>query len=335
LEYPLTVKNEEIHISKGDLEVLIKKARRISWSNFGKTIRFYSPSFIPYRNPYFQSTSSDFHSISITGKSCALQCKHCGGKLLKTMIPATTPKRLIDVCRMLKKQGSKGVLISGGCLQDGSMPLETFLNAIAHIKNTYGLKITVHTGIIESKLAKSLRDVGVDATLIDIIGSDDTIREIYGLNVTVEDYDSSLKALHDSKIHFIPHVIVGLHYGKIKGEFNALKMISKYEPSALVIIALIPLRGTLMEGVSPPTPEDIVKVLAKARILLPDIPLSLGCMRPTGKLRTITDNLAIDAGVNAIAFPEEKAVEYAKSLGLEIEFLPVCCSWIYEDIMKS
>ena len=41
----------------------------------------------------------------------------------------------------------------------------------------------------------------------------------------VEDYDRSLRALNDSGIPFVPHVLVGLHYGKLRGEFQALKMI--------------------------------------------------------------------------------------------------------------
>ena len=313
-----------------NLEELLEASRRLSWKNFGKRIRFYAPSFIGYQNPYYRPSKMAFPSISVTGNVCALKCKHCGGRVLKTMIPATTPKSLVDVCWRLKEQGCRGCLISGGCLPDGSMPLENFLDAIAHVKREYGLTIAIHTGIIGSRVANGLRGAGVDAALIDIIGSDDTIRKIYGLNVTVEDYDISLKALHDSNIPFVPHVIVGLHYGKLKGEFNALKMIAKYKPSALVIIALIPLRGTPMEGVSPPAPEDVAKVLATARVTLPYTPLALGCMRPTGKHRIRTDALAIRAGVNAIAFPEDKAIDYAKSLGLEIKFFPVCCSQIYE-----
>jgi hypothetical protein len=166
--------------------------------------------------------------------------------------------------------------------------------------------------------------------LIDIIGSDDTIKEIYKLDVTVKNYETSLQALSDSKINYIPHIIVGLHYGKLKGEVTALKMIAKYKPSALVIIALTPLRDTLMKGINPPTPQDIAKILATARILLPDTPIALGCMRPTGKHRIETDKLALVSGVNAIAFPDESVIDYAKVSGFDVEFLKVCCSQIYE-----
>jgi hypothetical protein len=109
-------------------------------------------------------------------------------------------------------------------------------------------------------------------------------------------------------------------------------MISKYEPSAVIVIALMPIHGTPMENVSPPTPIDIAKVLALARLMMPETPLVLGCMRPKGEKKGEIDVLAVEAGVNAIAFPAEEAIKLAESLGLEISFSSLCCSQIYEDI---
>ena len=200
------------------------------------------------------------------------------------------------------------------------------------MKKELGLIIVTHTGIIETTTAKRLKKAGVDAALIDIIGSDQTIREVYQLEVSVEDYDNSLKALHKSGIPFVPHLLVGLHYGKLKGELQALKMISKYSPSAIIMIAFMPIHGTLMEKVKPPDPEEIAKVLVAAKLMMPKMPIALGCMRPKGKHRTITDTLAVKAGVDAIAFPDEEAIKLAESLGLEISFSPICCSQIFTDL---
>jgi uncharacterized radical SAM superfamily protein len=300
-------------------------------SRTGK-IRFYAPSFVYYKNKYFRSSHDAFPSISITGSSCALNCKHCNGKVLDTMVPAITPEGLFDVCAKLKNDGAIGCLISGGCLPDGSVPLDKFIDAIARIKRELGLTVVVHTGVIDLSTAKRLKAAGVDAALIDIIGSDETIREVYHLDVSVVDYEQSLRAFHESGIPFVPHVLVGLHYGKLKGELEALKMISKYSPSAVITIAFMPIRGTPMEKVSPPEPEDIIKILASARLLMPDTPLVLGCMRPKGEHRTRTDTLAVRAGVNAIAFPVEEAIQLAESLNLETSFSSLCCSQIFEDI---
>jgi uncharacterized radical SAM superfamily protein len=298
-------------------------------------IHFYAPSFMYYRTSYFCSSSRDFPTISVTGKGCALNCKHCGGKVLETMHPAKTPEELYSLCARLKSEGALGCLISGGCLPDGSVPIDKFIDAIRKVKREFRLTIFVHVGIISFERAESLKEAGVDAALIDIIGDDETIREIYKLKMTVRDYENSLKALSQAGLNFVPHIIVGLHYGKLKGELHALRMISKYDPTALVIIAFMPIHGTEMENVEPPKPTDIAKVIAMARLMFPEKPIALGCMRPKGKHRAFTDVLAIKAGVNAIAFPAEEAIKYAEKQGFKVHFSSFCCSKIYKDFYNA
>jgi len=323
-----------LHASEEELEKMTDASRELSWKHFGRKIWFYAPSFTHYKCFRFRSSPDFFPSISVTGASCALNCKHCQGKILRTMIPALTPVDLIEVCRRLKEKGCVGFLISGGCLPDGSVPLERFVEALAQIKRDLGLRIVAHTGLIDLQLARKLKEAEVDAALIDVIGSDETIKEVYQLNAQVEDYDRSLKALHDSGIPLVPHVLVGLHHGKLKGELQALKMISKYDPSAVIVIALTPIMGTPMEEVTPPKPGDILRVLITARFMMPSTPLVLGCVRPKGKHRVETDILAVKAGVNAIAFPSGDAVRLADSVGLAVSFSSLCCSQIFEEFKR-
>jgi len=311
------------------------RARELSWKYFGRKIRFYVPSFAHYKNRYFRSVPMLFPSISVTGTHCALDCKHCGGRILDTMIPAENPRRLVRICKEIKEKGGVGCLISGGCLPDGSVPIGRFLEAIAEVKSRFGLKVVVHTGLIDREMAGRLKVSGVDAVLIDIIGSDETAREIYHLGASGGDFERSLKALREAGIPYVPHVLIGLHYGKLRGEMKALDMIAKYPPSALILIVFFPIRGTEMEDSEPPSPQKVTRVLVKARQMMPQVPLVLGCARPKGRHRVRTDCLAVDAGVNAIAFPSKEAIERAESLGLEISFSPLCCSQIYEDISTS
>ncbi|MEM3622817.1 MAG: radical SAM protein, partial [Candidatus Bathyarchaeia archaeon] len=187
-----------------------------------REIHFYAPSFMYYKTSHYSSSPTNFPTISVTGKGCALKCKHCGGKVLETMYSAVTPEKLFALCSKLKREGASGCLISGGCLPNGSVPLENFVDTIGKVKRDLGLTVFVHTGIIDFSMAKRLKDAGVDAALIDIIGSDETIKEIYNLKMTTMDYENSLKALSEVGIAFVPHVIVGLHYGKLKGELHAL-----------------------------------------------------------------------------------------------------------------
>lgn len=315
-----------------DLADLLAKSREASWHNFGKRIRFYAPSFLRYENRFYNAPSLAFSSISITGNTCGLGCKHCQGQVLETMIPAQTPLELLATCKELYTKGCRGVLISGGCLQNGSIPFEPFIETISRIKREMGFTIIIHTGIIKIGIAKKLAQAGVDAALIDVIGSDKTIKDIYRLNITTKDYEDSLEALEESGMAVIPHVVVGLQYGRLLGESEALDMISRHRPNGVVVIALIPIKGTPMENSPVPEPTDIAFILAEAKLKMPKIPVALGCMRPTGKHRVLTDVMAVDAGVNGIAFPAEEAIHHAEKLGLNVSFSPFCCSQIFEDL---
>jgi len=297
-----------------------------------KEIRFYAPSFTYYKTKQYCSSTTDFPTISITGNACFLNCKHCGGKVLETMHPAITPQTLFELGVKLKQNGAKGVLVSGGCLSDGSVPIDKFMPIIGRFKRELGLTVFVHTGIIKYKTASALKEAGIDAALIDVIGSTNTVKKVYNLSVTSQDYVDSLKELHKAKLPLVPHVIVGLNDGKLDGEFAALQMIAQVKPSAIVIIAFMPIHGTTMAKTPPPQPLKIAKVIAVARTMFPKTPIVLGCMRPKGELRNSTDLLALKAGVDGIAFPSESAVEYAKSKGFNAVFSSYCCAQMYFDL---
>ena len=298
------------------------------------TIRFYAPSFTYYKTKHYCSSTNSFPTISVTGNACALNCKHCGGKVLETMHSAMTPDGLFDLGLKLKENGAKGCLVSGGCLPDGSVPLDDFVPVLERFKRELGLTVFVHTGIIKQETAVALKKACIDAALIDVIGSAETIGKIYNLKVTIQDYASSLKVLQEAKLNIVPHVIVGLNDGKLDGEMLALQMIQKIKPSALVIIAFMPIHGTAMAKTPPPKPIDISKVTALARQMFPETPLVLGCMRPKGRSRGETDILALKAGVDAIAFPSEEGVEFAKSKGYNTDFSSFCCAQMYVDAIK-
>jgi uncharacterized radical SAM superfamily protein len=248
------------------------------------------------------------------------------------MHPATSPQKLLQLGKKLKTEGAKGVLVSGGCSLDGSVPLDAFAEVLSHFKCELGLTVFVHTGITSPKTARLLKEAEVDAALIDVIGSQKTIQNTLNHNAKVQDYADSLFALDAADMPVVPHVIVGLDNGKLEGEPQALQIIkANCHPAAVVIIAFMPIPGTKMATTTPPKPIDIAKTITAARITFPKTPLLLGCMRPKGKPRTETDILALKAGVDGIAFPTQQALEYAKKAGFSLEFSSYCCAQMYLD----
>ena len=295
------------------LESLFNVARNVANKHHGKHINFYY-------------TSKYFPSVSITGIYCALNCKHCQRKLLKGLIPATTPKRFVKICEMLASLGAKGVLISGGYLMNGKLPIDKFSDAIAEVKKKTSLILIAHTGLLDFNEAKKLVDAGLDGAAVDIVGSSQTTKAIYGIEIKPKKYAYTLKALERAKAPIIsPHVCVGLHFGELKSELESLRIISRVKPTTIVIIALMPLRGTPMENVKP-SPTDVAKVIAIAKLMFPDVPITLGCARSKGTDRELIDELAIRAGITNIAIPTKRAIEAALSLKMEIQCYSACCA---------
>lgn len=316
-----------------ELEPLFDEAYRISRSNFSDLIHFYVPGMVHYDIPFYKSSGSyGFPGVSITGRSCQLNCEHCQGRLLESMIPAMTPQGLYEVCVEIKKNGDEGCLISGGSLRDGSIPLIEFIPIIKRIKQELELKLVMHTGLIHPGLAEALADTGIDAAMLDIIGSNETIREVYHLDYNTDPFEQTLSLLEQNNIPITPHIVVGIHYGEIKGERKAVTMIYKHHPVAVVVVALMPLPGTPMEYTTPPSPVDIARVVLAIRLLMPSTPLLLGCARPRGIHKIETDILAIKAGVNGIAYPSEEVCNLTKDLELKFKFHEKCCSLLWQDI---
>ncbi|TAK35742.1 MAG: radical SAM protein [Chloroflexota bacterium] len=316
-----------------ELEPLFAEARRISKGHRSNALHCYVPGLVHYDTPFYKSTPNCFPGISVTGKECQLGCKHCRGKLLERMTPATTPESLYQACEEVKRAGGEGCLVSGGSLKDGSVPLLDFVPTIKRVKDELGLKVVVHTGLVYPSIAEALIDAGIDAAMFDVIGAEDTAKEVYHLDRGIDAFEESLRLLTERDIPVVPHVIVGLHFGKMKGERQALAMIARNRPTAVVVVAFMPLDQTLMQATVPCSPSDIARVVLASRLLMPSTPLLLGCARPAGLHKIETDILAIKAGVDGIAYPSEDACSFAQEQGLDIKFRQQCCSLLWQEAL--
>jgi lipoyl synthase len=306
---------------------LLDEAWALTRARFPLTVRFAAPSAKHYESDAFCNCSDQFVPISLTGRACELMCEHCKGRLLETMYPAASPSSLRNLADTLVERGCQGVLISGGADAEGRVPLSNYGEAIAALK-ARGLKVIVHSGLVDPDTAAMLKRAGADQVLIDMIGDADTIREVYHLHKTPADYAQSLYCLKDAGLAVAPHIVIGLHYGQVRGELEALRLISAANVEAIVLVVLTPLQGTPMCAYPPAPPDMVGKIAAIARILNPETPVSLGCARPAAR-KFAMERLAIHAGVNAIAYPSQDCIEYAQLMGLTTEFSELCCSLLW------
>lgn len=302
---------EILQLSEQELISLMKEARESSWRTFGKVLKAHY-------------LGEKFPSISVTGNYCAQNCLYCNKHYLKIMKAITQPKNLVDFAKKLASKGGTGMLISGGYDEKSQVPLDDFLNSIAEIKKETNLQINVHAGLVEKDQAKVLYEIGVDVVSFDLVTDTDVINEILMNGKKGQDYIRSYKFLVDAGLKVVPHICLGLYYGSEKGNFEALKTALEFNPETIVFLGLIPTKGTRMENASTVKPEIMAKAMTYVRMNNPTIEQSLGCMRVRIPQY---EEIAVQSGINRIAIPKARTLEYAKNkFDLKIKRINSCCA---------
>lgn len=274
------------------------EAKRVPMQRRTSTIRFTRPTAtLP---------------ISLTGNWCALNCAHCGGHYLTHMRPVWHAS----------PNGAKSLLISGGCDAQGRVPVTRHLETIANLRP--GHRLNWHVGFIEEEAIKAIQPY-VDVISFDVIGDAETAREVYGLNVSLDEYVETLGLLR-RYAPVVPHITIGLHGGQIRGEYQAIDALRSLDIDRLILIVFIPTPGTRYASCAPPALDEASRVLAYARQTLPEARLYLGCMRPHGVYRQRLDQVAVANGFDLIVNPTQTAIKAANAAGLSILWGDECCA---------
>jgi uncharacterized radical SAM superfamily protein len=264
-----------------------------------------------------------FPAVSVTGDACSLQCDHCRGHYLKGMRPVANAGDLIKLAKKLDAGGAEGMLVSGGCDPNGKIPLGPFLPALKRIKLETKLQINLHTGLVDSEEASQIAATGVDCISFDLVQDPDVIKTRLHLSCGAEAYSNTLAAFFSSGVkRVVPHLLIGLSDDEDKFEIAAIETAARYPIAGLVIIALMPTKGTPMEDVHPPSDDHLLEMIERAIDAL-DVPVILGCMRPRGNWKLETK--AIELGVHRIAMPSPRTEEWAKAHGYRVIKRSSCC----------
>ena len=309
-------------------EALVAEYERRAAGSPARPIRFSTPTFREYESTELEGCGKNsFPAFSITAGACGLNCDHCQKKILEPMIPATDPAMLdTKVRHLIETQQLSGFLLSGGSNRKNEIPYSRYMPVVERLKRDYpGLKIAIHSALLDEPRAREMESAGVDTVMMDVIGAHETIREVYKLDRPVEDFEATLAALCSTSMEVTPHIVIGLHYGRILGEANALDIVSRYAVNALVLVVIMPFYAKPGTFVTPDT-TDVGRIFLEARERLPQQQVLLGCARPPGMHKRVTDAYAIMAGLDGIAFPADGAVAVAHTIGRPFEQAHSCCS---------
>jgi uncharacterized radical SAM superfamily protein len=293
-----------------------------------RMVRFSTPTFKEYESSELQSCGKNsFPAFSITAGGCALMCDHCEAKILEPMIPAIKPEILdLKVRELIEQEDLQGFLLSGGSNRRNEIRYTRFYPVIEKLKRDYPhIRVAIHTALTDEAGAREMEAAGVDTAMLDVIGAQETIREVYHLDRPVDDFEETLAAICATSMQVSPHIVIGLHYGRILGEENALDIIARHNTQALVLVVIMPFYAKPGTFVTPPT-TDVGRVFLAARERLPDRHVLLGCARPPGMHKRVTDAYAVMAGLDGIAFPADGAVSVANAIGRPFHQAHACCS---------
>lgn len=293
-----------------------------------RPIRFSTPTFKDYASTELRGCSrNSFPAFSITGGACGLNCEHCRAKILEPMLPATSPEMLERKVReMIDRQALQGFLLSGGSNRRNEIRYERFYPVIERLRRDHpGLRIAIHTALTDRAGARAMESAGVDTAMMDVIGAEATIREVYHLHRPVADFEATLSALCETSMQIVPHIVIGLHFGRVLGEPAALEIVARHRVNSLVLVVVMPFYAT-PGTFTVPEPTEVGRIFAHARALLPDRGVQLGCARPPGMHKRVTDAYAVLAGLDGIAFPADGAVAVARAIGRPFEQQHACCS---------
>ncbi|MFX1525470.1 MAG: radical SAM protein [Promethearchaeota archaeon] len=309
------------------LKKFLNHAQNITKRNLGNIVKIYNPT-------------KKFPAISITGSECALNCEHCNKKYLKGMKQIVRTEDLEQFLFNLSKNNGTGALISGGSDSNGAVPLLNFLDAIKKVKKETKLIINAHTGLLKEETARKLTEANVDIVSFDINMDEEVIRNVYHLDIDIVEYKRAIELLKKYNLSVVPHICVGLHYGELHKEIESIKFIKEtmQDPPLIVVIALIPPKNSVVKFKTP-KPDIIAKVIALIRFVFPNTEISLGCMRPRGKIKVQIEKLALSAGITRIEIPSKDTIKWLRNKNPKIEFrfFSACCAIPekYENFAES
>jgi lipoyl synthase len=315
---------EDLRFDRALVDALERRARERPLG----PMRFFTPTFRAYESDELGGCGkASYPAFSITGAACALNCDHCRAKILGPMIRATSPAELDRKVRdLMLLKDLRGFLLSGGSNRRNEVPYDRYYPVIEKLKHDFPqLRIAAHSALLDPQRAKRMEAAGIDVAMMDVIGAQATIREVYHLDRPVADFEATLAALTATSMDVVPHVVIGLHYGRLLGEDKALEIISRYAVDALILVVVAPIYASPQRPFATVPVEDVARILVAARERIADVPVQLGCVRPAGEHKLVTDAYAVMAGLDGIAYPAAGIVALARAIGRPIEQEHACC----------
>jgi len=244
--------------------------------------------------------------ISIKTGSCPEDCKYCPQSAHYNV--GLKKENLINVEKVkeaavkAKRSGANRFCMGAAWkkLKDGN-ELESVIEMIKEVKSL-NLEACVTLGSITKSQAKKLKEAGLDAYNHNI----DTSPEFYSEIITTRNFNERLETINN-----VREAGISLCCGGIIGmgetwndRVRMLEVLANLspQPESVPINSLVPIPGTPLGNQKSVEPIELVRIIATARIIMPNSRIRLSAGRK--KLSKETQILCLLAGANSIFYGE-------------------------------
>jgi biotin synthase len=241
--------------------------------------------------------------LSIKSGSCPEDCKYCPqsahhntGVQKEKLLDLNT---ILERAKLAKDSGATRFCMGAAWRdpKDSDMP---FLKEVIKMVKALGLETCMTLGMLNEKQAQELKAAGLDYYNHNIDTSPEFYKEIITTR-TFEDRMETLKLVRNAGIKICSGGIVGMGES-LTDRASFLKALANLtpHPESVPINLLVKVKGTPLEDAPDVDPIDFIRMIAVARIIMPDSFVRLSAGRKS--LSDEAQALCFMAGANSIFY---------------------------------
>ncbi|MDP6103575.1 MAG: biotin synthase BioB [Gammaproteobacteria bacterium] len=244
--------------------------------------------------------------LNIKSGACPEDCSYCSQS--SKYDTGLEREKLMEIEQVLaqaeeaKKNGASRFCMGAAWRNPTDKSLDKVIPMIKGVKDL-GMETCVTLGMLSQDQAHTLKEAGLDYYNHNI----DTSKENYSNVITTRNFQDrldTLEAVQNANISVCSGGILGLGEGQ-KDRASMLQSLANLEkhPDSVPINLLVPIPGTPLENVAPPTETEFVRTIAVARILMPKSVVRLSAGRT--EMGEAMQAMCFFAGANSIFYGEQ------------------------------
>ncbi|HAY41856.1 MAG TPA: biotin synthase BioB [Gammaproteobacteria bacterium] len=244
--------------------------------------------------------------LNIKSGACPEDCSYCSQS--SKYDTGLEREKLMEIEQVLaqaeeaKKNGASRFCMGAAWRNPTDKSLDKVIPMIKGVKDL-GMETCVTLGMLSQDQAHTLKEAGLDYYNHNI----DTSKENYSNVITTRNFQDrldTLEAVQNANINVCSGGILGLGEGQ-KDRASMLQSLANLEkhPDSVPINLLVPIPGTPLENVAPPTETEFVRTIAVARILMPKSVVRLSAGRT--EMGEAMQAMCFFAGANSIFYGEQ------------------------------